>query len=179
MSASSPGLVRRFLRGTWRVVDVSRRVVLNLLFLLIVIVILVGLARSGPAPLADKTTLVLNLDGSITEQRAGNLRATAIDRLRGEVPRKIQLREVLSALDTAAHDDHITNVVLLLDDMDATGLATLREIGAAVDRFRATGKKAIAWGSSYDQRQYLIAAHADQVYLHPLGSVDITGFGGV
>ena len=179
MSSSRPGFVRRFLRGTWRVVDVSRRVVFNLLFVLIVVVIVVSLARNGQTPLAGKTSLVLNLDGSITEQRAGTLRATAIDQLRGEVPRKIQLREVLGALDAAAHDDKITNVLLLLDDMDTTGLATLREVGAAVDRFRATGKKAIAWGSSYDQRQYLIAAHADQVYLHPLGAVSLSGFGGV
>ena len=37
----------------------------------------------------------------------------------------------------------------------------------------------MAWGSSYDQRQYYIAAHADEVYLHPLGAVNVTGFGGV
>jgi protease-4 len=179
MSASNPSPIRRFFRGAWRVVDVSRRVVLNLVFLLIVVVIIVALARSGPSPLAEKTALVLNLDGSIAEQRAGNLRATAFEQLRGEVPRKIQLREVLSVLDTAAHDDNIASAVLILDDMDATGLATLREIGAAIDRFKAAGKKVVAWGSSYDQRQYLIAAHANEVYLHPLGAVSITGFGGV
>ena len=69
--------------------------------------------------------------------------------------------------------------MLILDELDATGLATLREIGAAVDRFRAKGKKVVAWGSSYDQRQYYIAAHADEVYLHPMGAVNVTGFGGV
>lgn len=179
MSASYPGPVRRFFRGAWRVVDVSRRLVLNLLFLLIVLLVVFALMKSGPAPLADKTALVLALDGSIAEQRAGNLRATAIDQLRGEVPQKIQLREVLAVLDAAAKDDKIASAVLLLDEMDATGLATLREIGAAVDRFRATGKKVVAWGSSYDQRQYYIAAHADEVYLHPLGGVNVTGFGGV
>ena len=42
MSASSPGRTRRFFRGLWRFVDVSRRVVLNLLFL-IVLVVVIGL----------------------------------------------------------------------------------------------------------------------------------------
>jgi protease-4 len=37
----------------------------------------------------------------------------------------------------------------------------------------------VAWGSSFDQRQYYIAAHADEVYLHPMGAVNVTGFGGV
>jgi protease-4 len=179
MSASNPGPIRRFLRGTWRVVDVSRRVVLNVLFLFVVLVILVALAKSGPRPLADNTALVLNLDGSIAEQRAGNLRATAFEQLRGETRHKIQLREVLAVLAAAAKDDKISSAVLILDDLDATGLATLRELGAAVDRFKASGKKVVAWGSSYDQRQFYVAAHADEVYLHPLGAVSITGFGGV
>ena len=180
MPASNPGPVRRFFRGTWRVIDVSRRVVLNFLFVLVVLAIVIAVARSGPTPMGEKTALVLNLDGSITEQRAGNLRATAFEQLRGgEVPHKIELREILAALDTAEHDDKISSVVLILDDMDATGLTTLREIGAALDRFKAAGKKVVAWGSSYDQRQYYLAAHANEVYLHPLGGVSITGFGGV
>ena len=179
MSASQPGPARRFFRGAWRFVDVSRRVVLNLVFLAILLVVIVGLVKSGPQPLAVKTMLVLNLDGSVAEQRAGNLRSTALDQLRGEVPQKMQLRDVLAVLDTAAKDDKIISAVLILDDMEATGLASLHEIGGAVDRFKARGKKVVAWGSSYDQRQYYIAAHADEVYLHPLGAVNITGFGGV
>ena len=123
---------------------------------------------------------MLGLDGSIAEQRAGNLRSTALDQLRGETtPQKMQLRDILAVLDTAAKDEKIVSAVLILDELDATGLATLREIGAAVDRFRAKGKKVVAWGSSFDQRQYYIAAHADEVYLHPMGAVNVTGFGGV
>ena len=180
MSASNPGPARRFFRGVWRVIDVSRRVVLNLIFLLILALVILFLARSGPQPLAEKTALVLALDGSIAEQRAGNLRSTALGQLRGETtPQKMQLRDVLAVLDTAAKDEKISSAVLILDELDATGLATLREIGAAVDRFRAKGKKVVAWGSSFDQRQYYIAAHADEVYLHPMGAVNVTGFGGV
>jgi protease-4 len=154
--------------------------VLNLIFLLILALVILFLVRSGPQPLAEKTALVLALDGSIAEQRAGNLRSTALGQLRGETtPQKMQLRDVLAVLDTAAKDEKISSAVLILDELDATGLATLREIGAAVDRFRAKGKKVVAWGSSFDQRQYYIAAHADEVYLHPMGAVNVTGFGGV
>ena len=102
MSASNPGPMRRFFRGAWRFVDISRRVVLNLLFLLILAIIILALAKNGPQPLAEKTALVLNLNGSISEQRAGNLRGAAIDQLRGEVPQKIQLRDVLVVIDSAA-----------------------------------------------------------------------------
>jgi len=178
MSASQPGPARRFFRGIWRVVDVSRRVVLNLVFLLILAVVLVAVMKSGPPLLAEKTALVLNLDGSITEQKAGNLRATAIDQIRGEAPQKTQLRDVLAVLEAAAVDPKISSAVVILDDLQPTGFATLREVGAALDRFRASGKKVVAWGSDYDQRQYYIAVHADEVYMHPLGTVSLSGFGG-
>ena len=177
MSASQPGSLRRFFRGVWRVVDVSRRVVLNLVFLLILAFVVIGLIRSGPPVLSDKTALVLNLDGSVAEQKTGNLRSTALDQVRGDGAQKMQLRDIVGVLDTAAKDDKITGLVLILDDLQPTGFTTLREIAAAVDRFRASGKKVVAWGSSFDQRQYYVAAHADEVYLHPQGGVLIEGFG--
>ena len=177
MSSSNPGVVRRFFRGAWRVVDVSRRVVLNLLFLIILIALIIAFVKSGPLPLADKTALVLRIDGTIGEQKTGNLRSTALDQVRGEAVQKVQLRDILNALDAAAEDPKISSLVVVLDEMRPTGFSTLREIAAAIDRFKASGKKVVAWGSGYDQRQYYVAAHADEVYLHPLGMVYISGFG--
>ena len=177
MSASQPGPARRFFRGAWRFVDVSRRVVLNLVFLAILLVVIVGLVKSGPSALADKTALVLNIDGTIGEQKAGTLRSTALDQVRGDSQQKIQLRDVIAVLDTAAADPKIVSLVLILDDMQGTGFSTLREMAAAIDRFKASGKKVVAWGSGYDQRQYYVAVHASEVYLHPLGTVYVDGFG--
>src|SRR4029078_1928872 len=89
---------------------------------------------------------------------------------------KVQLRDILNAVDAAAEDPKISSLVVVLDDMRPTGFATLREIAAAIRRFKAIGKKVVAWGAGYDQRQYYVAAHADEVYLHPLGMVYIAGF---
>ena len=49
------------------------------------------------------------------------------------------------------------------------GLAKLQEIAAAIDEFRATGKPVIAFGDYYEQGQYYLAAHADEIYLDPHG----------
>jgi len=177
MSASNPGRVRRFFRGLWRVLDTSRRVVLNLIFLAIVVFIVFGLIRSGTPAIADKTALVLRLDGTIGEQKSGNLRSTALDQVRGEAVQKIQLRDIVAVLDAAAADPKITGLVVVLDEMRPTGFSTLREVAAAIDRFKASGKKVVAWGSSYDQRQYYVAVHANEVYMHPLGMTYLSGFG--
>ncbi|HZW74275.1 MAG TPA: signal peptide peptidase SppA, partial [Caldimonas sp.] len=165
MSASSPGPVRRFFRGAWRVVDVSRRVVLNVLFLILLAIVVVALIKAGPAPIAEKTALVLRIDGTIGEQKTGTLRSTALDQVRGEALQKVQLRDVLAVLEAAADDPKITSLVIVLDELRPTGFSTLREVAAAIDRFKASGKKVVAWGSGYDQRQYYVAAHADEVYL--------------
>ena len=48
---------------------------------------------------------------------------------------------------------------------------------SALQRFRATGKKIIAYGDNYSQRAYYLAAQADEIYLHPMGAVMIQGYG--
>jgi len=84
---------------------------------------------------------------------------------------------VLAVLDAAAKDPKVSHVLLALDDFEGAGLATLRELAAAIERFKASGKPVYAWGSQYDQRQYYLAAHANEVYLHPMGLVYMRGFG--
>ncbi len=42
--------------------------------------------------------------------------------------------------------------------------------------FRAAGKKIIAYGTSFSQAQYYLAAQADEIYLDPLGEVLIEGY---
>jgi protease-4 len=178
MASSRPGSIRTFFRRLWWLVDASRRMFFNLLFLAIVLVALVAWFKSGPPPLAEKTALVLDLQGSIAEQKSGNLRLSALNGLRGnDTPQKVQLRDVRDVLAAAAADPKIERAVLVLDDLDNAGTASLHEIAAAVDRFKAAGKQVVAWGSSYDQRQYYIAAHADEVLLHPLGMVYLEGYG--
>jgi protease-4 len=177
MSFKPLSTLRRGLGSLWRGLDATRRFVLNLIFLLILIVLLIAVFGGGAKPLAAKTALVLDLKGELVEERAGSVRDSVVAGLSGNARRLVPLRDVLNALDHAAKDDKIDTVVLLLDELDGGGLASLREIGAAIDRAKAKGKTVIAWGGSYDQKRYLVAAHASEIYLHPMGMVMIEGFG--
>jgi protease-4 len=178
MSRSVFSYVRGGFAWFWRAVDHSRRAAMNLLFLLVVVILLAAIFGGGVKPLGEKTMLVLNLEGQLVEQSHGSSREALMAGLAGgEVRKSVQLRDVLNVLDAAAKDPQIGGAVLVLDEMQGGGQAMLREIGAAVDRFKATGKKVVAWGSSYNQRQYQIAVHADEVYLHPMGAVFLEGFG--
>ncbi|WP_308925455.1 signal peptide peptidase SppA [Janthinobacterium sp. J1-1] len=169
--------LRRGFGAFWRALDATRRAVFNLIFLLIVIAILIGIFGGGAKPLQEKTTLVLDLQGPLVEEAPGGVREAVLANVSGDVKKTVQLRDVLAVLDSAAKDKNVGAMVLLLDDLEGGGLASLREVAAGIERFRASGKKVTAWGSSYNQRQYLLASKADEVFVHPMGGVLLEGFG--
>ena len=176
---SRPGLIRRFFRGIWLAVDFARRFVFNLIFLLVVgLILFVWLSSDGPPRLAPDTALIVNIQGDVVEEYTVGAQEAALAEALGRDRFETRLRDVLSALDGAAKDPQITRVVLVLDDMDKAGLATLREMAAAVERVRGAGKPVVAWAESYSQPQYFLAAHADQVYMHPSGALLLRGIGG-
>jgi protease IV len=178
MATSFLSSTRSFLANLWGFIDATRRTLLNLLFLLIVVAVVVALIKGGAPTLADKTTLVLGLQGPLVEQRGGSVRDNALAQARGEAMQSAQLRDVLAVLDAAAKDPKIVRVLLQLDELRGAGLPVLREVASGIERFKASGKPVVAWGSGYDQRQYYLAAQANEVWMHPLGALALTGFGG-
>jgi protease IV len=178
--ASRPGIIRRIFGALWWLLDGTRRLVFNLLFLaLLVLVVMAWTAGSRKPVLQENTALVLNLRGDLVEQASGSGSEILLAEALGQQRRETRVRDVLEALDAAAKDPKIVRVVLVLDDLSGGGTASLREIAAALARFKAqSGKEIVAWGSAFNQRQYFLASHADAVYLHPYGSVTLRGIGG-
>ena len=170
----------RGLRGAWNVLDATRRVLLNLLLLALLVGLAWLLLRPGAPALQAKTALVLDIGGTVVEQRAGvSLRNQLLGQAQGQGQdnQQTRLRDVVAVLDAAAKDDKISHALLMLDGMSGGGLPTLREVAAALGRFKAAGKPVYAWGSGYDQRQYFLAAHATEIWLHPMGGIEIEGYG--
>jgi protease-4 len=178
MANTEPGWLRRTFGSLMRWIDAARRLTLNLLFLLIVGVVVAALLTSSRLRLSDNTALVMALKGDLVEQYSGSAREAELAATLGGVERETQLRDVVAVLDAAARDPKIARTVLILDDMGHAGIAKLDEVAAALERFRGAGKQVLAWGSVMTQAQYYLAAHADQVYLHPSGAVLLTGMGG-
>jgi protease-4 len=100
------------------------------------------------------------------------------NRLFGEAAREeTRLKDVIDVIDYAADDQRIQALVLDLNDMGRAGISKLHDIGEALQRFQAGGKKIYAAGDFFDQYRYYLAAYADEINLHPMGDVLITGFG--
>ncbi|MFG6447571.1 signal peptide peptidase SppA [Roseateles sp. BYS180W] len=166
------------LKKTWWLLDGTRRAILNLLLLLVIVALVWGMARSGPKPLQERSTLVLDIKGSVVEQYTGSGRDQALAQLQGQERSQTQLRDVLQVLKAAGKDPHVAQLLLDLDGMSGASPAALREISSALAAFKKAGnKRVIAYAEQYDQRAYFLAAQADEVYLHPMGMVALEGFG--
>jgi protease-4 len=177
MSTSFVSRLGRGLKGLWRLLDATRRSLLNLLVLALLVALAWALLKPGAPALKPKTALVLDLAGPVVEQRTGSARDSALQQLQGEENHQTRLRDVLAVLEAAAKDENISHALLMLDGFGGAGLPTLREIGAAIDRFKAAGKPVYAWGSDFEQRHYYLAARASEIWLHPMGSVLVEGYG--
>ncbi|RDZ27518.1 signal peptide peptidase SppA [Lysobacter silvisoli] len=172
------GPVARFFVGLWDTMNFTRRLIFNLVFFGLLFVLLIAMLAAGQTrPLLDDTTLVIAPEATLVEQYSSDPASRALSRTLGEKNAEVQLRDVLRALDSAKDDKRINRVVLRLDQLQGSGLASMREVAAAIARVRAAGKQVVAFSESMDQKQYLLAAQANEVYLDPMGGLLLEGLG--
>ncbi|MFA5683323.1 MAG: signal peptide peptidase SppA [Lysobacteraceae bacterium] len=174
MSERKPNLLVRLLRGLWDTLNFTRRLVLNLVVLFVLVVVLVAIFSSSPT-LQQRSTLWLAPQGNIVEQFSISPMQRALAQAQGSDIPETRLRDLLKALETAATDDRIERVALRTDGIQSVGFAALRDIAEALGKVRAAGKQVLAYADSMDQRQYYLAAQADEVYLHPDGMLWLEG----
>lgn len=166
-------LVQQVACAAWRILTFTRAALANIL-LVLAVGLFVGFGLFEHVPkIPDKSVLVIDLAGNIVEQ--GSISGDTITALvRGSEP-ETRLHDVLRALTLAKTDDRIGAIMMHIDDLQGAGLATLREIGVAMDRFKQSGKRIVVWSTSFSQKQYAVAAHASAVYMHPMGQVLLKG----
>ena len=176
-----PNPVGRFFVGLWDVMNFTRRLILNLLFFgllfLVLILFIAALGKgSGVQPLQERTTLVIAPEGRLVEQFTADPVTRALARALGDrSAEEIQLRDLLRAIEAAKDDKHIERVLLQLDKLQPSGMASMREVAQALGELRASGKQVVAFGENIGQGQYLLAAQADEIYLDPMGGLMLEG----
>ncbi|KGM53116.1 endopeptidase IV [Lysobacter daejeonensis GH1-9] len=180
MSTQPPrrGPIVRLLVGLWDAMNFTRRLFFNVVFfgLLILFLAMLG-AGDRTRPVLDRSALVIAPEGELVEQYTIDPALRAFAKAMGDGKDEVRLRDLLAALDAAAKDKRIERVVLNLDQLSGGGMASRREVAAAVARVRASGKQVVAFAEAMDQRQYLIAAQANEVYLDPMGGMFLEGLG--
>ena len=175
--------IRDLFSACWQVLNFSRRVVLNLIFIFIAIVFVVAInaGKEQPIIIKEKTVLKLNLVGDVVEEKTfvnpyDEFFNDAVGNQQN-IP-EILLTDVLDVLRSAQKDEKIQALMLDLHSLRPVGLSKLQEIGNAIKEFKQnSGKPIFVYGDYYSQSQYYLASHADRVILHPMGAIGLDGFG--
>jgi protease-4 len=165
-----------FLKGVWYALDGLRKV-LHLILLLVLFGVLLVASRSELPYVPDKAALVLSPNGRLVEELSGDPLDRAISRATGDSGGQARIRDLIDVVDQARDDDRIRALVLDLDGLDGAGLPMMQDLAQSIRWFREGGKKVYAYGESFSQRQYYLAAQADELYLDPMGYVLLDGYG--
>lgn len=146
---------------------------LGLMFLagLLFVVIAAASIDGEEVEIKKNSVLYLGLGGELTERRE---LPDYMDKMLGSSVSGIALNEIVQSVMAAADDDRVS--ALFIECGGAVGgTASRTEILQAIEYFKNSGKPVIAYADSYTQGDYYLASAADEVYLNPIGGVDIHG----
>ncbi|MBC2651045.1 signal peptide peptidase SppA [Novosphingobium aerophilum] len=166
-----------FARKVWKLLVAIKDGLVLLLMLLFFGALYAGLSsRPSPAQVREGA-LLLRLKGAVVEEpeQVDPLSALAS---RSMPVTQYRARDLVRAIRAAASDARIKGVAIDLTGFRGGGFVHLSEIGEALDQVRAAKKPVLVYGTVYDDDSVLLAAHASEVWIHPLGSAFVQGPGG-
>ncbi|MGK7943079.1 MAG: signal peptide peptidase SppA [Microcystaceae cyanobacterium] len=141
-----------------------------------VVFLLFSFAAQDSSPkVEDKSFITFDLSTAIRDRQPN---ITVTQAVIGDGTNTITLRDMLTTLEKATEDDRIIGI--FLDGRKAglgNGYANLTEVQEALQRFKAAGKKIIAYDLSLSEKEYYIAALADKIILNPMGGMELNGVG--
>ena len=176
MTTSKPSRIRRFFRAIGKTLKVARAIItalFTIIFIVYLVIFFSLFSQKSTIQIPEQGALRVAIDGPIVDQAAIiSPEQLLFDE---DIPTEYVLRDLITAIDRAAYDDRITAMTLVIDNMPATSMSKIAELGEAILRFRNQDKTVIAVADYYSQSQYLLAAHANEIIVNPMGGVELTG----
>jgi protease IV len=146
--------------------------------LLMLIVAATSSKDVGPQ-VKDKSVLVFDLAMKITDAEPSSNEVFQ-EALSGNAKERMTLRGVIDTLEKAQRDRRIVGIYLDASNVSSgssvAGFATLKEIRSALAKCRAAGKKIVAYGVEWGEKEYYLSSVADTVVVNPLGGMEVNGF---
>jgi len=175
--SAKPSFIKRISLLIWNTLNGIRKLIINLFFFGILAAIIVAMTVEDDIKLDSGSALVLNLSGSVVEQKrqVDPIEAAMKSSKSKDASGELLLADVLNVIDNAALDTRISSIVLDIGQLRWTGISKLQSIGDALTRFKESGKPIVAKANWYGQNQYFLASFADTIYLNPQGSVELEG----
>ena len=147
---------------------------ISFVILIFFVSILVGSFAKDKQAIPQSGALVFAPSGSLVDQKTYVDPLSQIIGQGNQINGETLVRDAIAAIDYAADDKRITHLIIDINNLGNAGLSKLQEIGYSIDKFREK-KPVIAIGDSFSQSQYYLAAHANEIIMHPFGGAEITG----
>ena len=170
-------LIKMLFGGVWRFIRRAQQVVSVMLFVALAYFLLALLISDDTPRVPKGAALVFNPYGVVVEQERVKDRIDIIFEAEGSAPPEVRLRDIASVLNSAKNDDKITALILDVSWLQPSGPANAHYIAQLIENFKESGKPVLAYADYFSQTQYLMASHADEIYLNPAGNIILTGFG--
>jgi protease-4 len=167
----------KLLRGLWKLLVGVKDALVLLAMLMFFSLLFVALSVKPNSVTPASGALLIDLTGSLVEQPAETDPWSLLTGNDG-VSTEHRLRDVERALQTASTSASVKAIVLDLDAFTGGSQAAITTAAAAIDKARAAGKPVFAYATGYTDDGYMLASHATEVWLNPLGAVLLTGPGG-
>ena len=168
-------LIRSLFVGIWRAADGVRKFLHLIFLMLFVVVVIAGVARDQPQ-VPEQAALMVAPEGALVEELSGGLLERALAEAQGVDIGETLLKDLVDAIRAAADDDRIEALVLDPSGLTGGGLSKLQVLADEIVRFKESEKPVIAIGDAFSRDQYYLAAHADEIYMNPMGRVWISGY---
>lgn len=177
MIEKEKGVLATVFGNLWKGINLFRKIVLNVIFFVILYYVLSFIMHDPRPEVPDSTALVVTPRGALVEELRWVNPMDSMERMMGMAGSETLLKDLVDAIDAAAGDPRVKVLVLNLNRVGGTWLTKLQDLGAAINRFKKSGKKVIAQADNYSRNSYYLAAHADEIYLHHMGMVLLEGYG--
>jgi protease-4 len=169
-----PGFIRRIFGALWGLVNWLRRVVVNLIFIGVIIAVALAFKDSEHPAVPNDAIVAISPTGVLVEQRSYSDTFMAL-LSQDDSSAEVVLADIIDAVNRAEEDDNVSMIVMQFDNLRGMGMTHAFEISQAISDFQLSGKKVFFRSNNFSQSTYLLASFADEVYLHPMGGVELKG----
>ena len=140
-----------------------------------------GQSGGQGASVPSNAALVINPEGVLVEeaQVKDPLSQLLAQNYGGGEESQVEVGAIARAIRAAEKDKRIKGLVLDLARLQIPTISASKAhyLAGVVDEFKKSGKKVYSVGDSYSQEQYIIASHADEIYMHDKGALVLIGYG--
>ncbi|QJC29842.1 signal peptide peptidase SppA [Enterobacteriaceae endosymbiont of Plateumaris sericea] len=176
-------LIKSFFCYIWFTVNFLKKLILNIMFLLLIIIIsyyIYNIKFNNQTNNLNKNKKhILEIDvqyltDDIISHNSNNIFLKFFDKILN-LSITNSTFQVAQAIHHAKTDKNISGIILNLSDCMVEDMPTLSYIGKYLHDFKTSGKPIYAIGDIYNQKQYYLASFANKIILEPHGYIDLHG----